>query len=50
MGQYSVLDLVTQGLRDSRLNIGWNGGFKKVTRIGTHKIQNRCGYSYIFVL
>ena len=48
MGQYRVLDLVTHGLRDSRLNIGWNGGFKKVMRMSPHKIQNQCGYSYIF--
>lgn len=31
MGQYSVLDLVTLGLRDSRENIGKYGGFRKRT-------------------
>jgi hypothetical protein len=31
MGQYSVLDLVTLGLRDSRENIAKYGGLRKTT-------------------
>jgi hypothetical protein len=33
MGQYRVLDLVTQGLRLSRENIGKYGGLRKTTFI-----------------
>jgi hypothetical protein len=34
MGQHKVLDLVTQGLRDSRENIGKYGGFRNRTFMG----------------
>jgi hypothetical protein len=41
MGQYSVLDLVTLGLRDSRENMGKYGGLRKTTFMRASGVSHR---------